>query len=249
MQSADPAAMTVFIMFAAYGFMGAWDGLVRRHIRVRVATKLPGLSLSVAGPLAMLMGSVCALFLFALVRVAAPPISATVMGCPDPGCALGRLFGPLFTNLTYVIILVAVAATFVPWLWGIRDMEGPFRTQLLAPGVWFRERECVTRAQQRLRAAGQPPVDVNAILKLVDALVLYFGGLSPTMSVADPSETPPTREMVVQALANSTGWTPRNVSAKARRLMVEAIALYMIEQYEAAERRWPWRRRFLETVP
>jgi hypothetical protein len=142
---------------------------------------------------------------------------------------------------------------FVPWLRGIRDPDGPFRARLLAPGVWYREREAVTLAQHRLHELGKPAVDVDIILDLADYVVRAYHGIPPTISGRtwqNMQERTDANIMLARLLAHTARLRKRNgATLVAQRIITEAIALYVLEKLEAAEQRWPWRRRFFELFP
>lgn len=235
-------------MFAVYAFMGAWDGLVRRHIRLR-----PGLqtkSLLIQGPLAVIVGIFCVLLLVFLYRLASIGMPALTRGCASSLCLFERNVVLPFTTLPSLLVLALVAALFIPWLRGMFDFDGPFRTLMLAPGVWYREREAFTLARTALDLEGKAPVPANVILDLADNLLLNFHGVSPTMPAPNSTTPPPTRDMVVRAFTSSSLVRKRRGATKvAQRVIIAAMAPYIIDKLEAAERRWPWRRRFLEMFP
>jgi hypothetical protein len=248
MKSSLPADLTVFYVFGAIGLMGVWDGLVRRHIRVRPGEWLP--SLAVRGLAAIGIGATCLAFLLIIGHLEMSELSAAVAGCADPLCVLGRIVSPPFTSTGDTIILLALATVFLPWLKGMLDLDGPFRTRLLAPGIWYRERELLTVACKSLQEHKKSPVDANLILEIANDVLRLFHGISPTMSAPDVTASPPTIDMVVRSLTHSSLVRQRRGATEGeQRLILEAITPYIIAKLEAAERRWPWRRRFFATVP
>ncbi len=223
-------------MFAVYAFMGAWDGLVRRHIRLR-----PGLqtkSLLIRGPLAVFVGILCVLLLVILYRLASIGMPALTRGCASSLCVFERSVVLPFTTLPSLLVLALVTALFIPWLRGMFDLDGPFRTLMLAPGVWYRERELIPLVRQRLLEHGQRTVKLELVLELADNLLLTFHGISPTMQNPPEQHNAPTREMVVRSLTRSSLVRKRRRTSEAiQRLIIEAIAPYTMEKLEAAEKR------------
>ena len=248
MDPSQPLANAVFALFAAVLFMGAWDGLVRHHIRVRPNEQFA--SLLIEGPAAVLLGGMSLLVLVLLCALAVSGLPALTAGCQTPACLLQRIVLLPFTTLSSLFILALTAGLFVPWARGMFDLDGPFRTRMLAPGVWYREREVVALARQALERQRQAEVGTRVILELADSLLREFHGISPTMPTPGAIASPPTCDMVVRSLTHSAlVHKRRGATEVAQRIIIDAIAPYSIEKLEAAERRWPWRRRFLTTVP
>ena len=206
--------------------------------------------------MAFVIGTVCVLLLVLLGRLAALGLPAMAAGCADPSCAVGRVIVSPFTTVPSALIALAAGGVFAPWLWGMGDLEGPFRTRLLATGVWYRERELVTLVQTRLREQRRSPMDVDIILEIADDLLRTFHGVSPAMTGApdhpeqDNSGSATSRKMHARFLAHTYRVRKRpGATMVAQRSVVETVALYTMEKLEAAERRWPWRRRFFELLP
>lgn len=248
MDPSQPLANATVALFGAYGFMGAWDGLVRRHIRVRLNEQFA--PLLIEGPMAFVIGLLSLLFLFLLCAFTASGLPVLLADCQTPVCALERIVFLPFTTGFSLFLMALTAGLFLPWLHGMFDLDGPFRTRMLAPGVWYREREVVTLARQALERQKQPAVDTRVILELADSLLRNFHGISPTMPAPGATAHLPTADMVVRSFAHSSlVHERRGATETAQRVIIEAIVPYIITRLEAAERRWPWRRRFLSTVP
>ncbi len=251
MDASQSLASAVFLMFMAFGFMGAWDGLVRHHIRLRRGEWLAPLAFS--GPAAYVTGRLCLLFLLFLGSVGLSGLPALEAGCVTPLCAVAHVLWSLCATPMSAFLVIVACGVFVPWLRGIRDPDGPFRTRLLAPGVWYREREVVTLAQHQLYELGKPDVDVDIILDLADYVVRAYHGVPPTISGRTwqkPLERPNANIMLARLLAHTARLRKRDgATLVAQRIITEAIALYVLEKLEAAEQRWPWRRRFFEIFP
>src|SRR5579859_1083924 len=96
MSSSMGAVVATYVLFAAIGIMGAWDGLVRRRIRIRRGIWYAPLNLR--GLPAILVGILCLFLLLLLFRLAVPAGRATVVGCDDPLCAVSRIVVPPFTS-------------------------------------------------------------------------------------------------------------------------------------------------------
>ena len=248
MDPTQPSINAVLALFGAYTFMGAWDGLVRHHIRIRPNEQF--LSLLIEGPMAFLLGMLCLLFFLILCTFVAWGMPGLLAGCQTPVCALERIVLPPFTSWLSLFVVALAAGLFLPWARGMFDLDGPFRTRMLAPGAWYREREVVTLARQALERQKQPAVDTRVILELADSLLRNFHGISPTMPVPGATAHLPTADMVVRSFTHSSlVHERRGATEMAQRVIIEAIVPYIIARLEAAERRWPWRRRFLSTVP
>ena len=248
MNSSVGAAIATYVLFTAIGIMGAWDGLVRRRIRIRRGIWYAPLNLR--GLPAILVGILCLFLLLLLFRLAVPAVRATVTGCNDPLCAVSRVVVPPFTNPIAAIVIVTSVFVFAMWLAGIKDHDGPFRSYLLAPGVWYHEREVVALVQQREQKAHKTSVEVDTILAASDRVLRVLHGVSPTMDRSGPAGEPLTRDSAIRWVVRTAGARRRNGSAApARPFIVETIAGYAIDRLEAAERRWPWRRRLLTILP
>lgn len=249
MDPTESIDIAVFTMFAAISFMGAWDGLLRHHIRIRVSEQYP-FSLTLTGAPAFSVGGVCLLFLLIISRMASGAIPALVAGCETPICALGRMLLPPFTNWLAVLTLIIVLAVLIPWARGMFDGDGPFRTRMLAPGVWYRERDIVTLIQTSAHEHKYDEVDIELILHLADAILGAFHGVSPSMPSPGSTAQPPTHEMVIGGMRNTFAARIMHKVPRAKgAIIIDVITMYTITKLEAAERRWPWRRRFLELFP
>lgn len=239
--------VAVYVMFITITFMGAWDGLVRHHIRVRPGEWLPHLTLRRLS--AVVVGACCLVLLLFIGDLARRAIPPTVEGCGDLYCVYVRILVPPFTNVLDAFVIVLFLGIFIGWLFDIGDREGPFRTRLLAWGVWYREREIVERVRLALREKHKPPVDVDAVLATSDAILRRFHGTSPTLGRYGPSGESLSRAQAIAMITQSSiGHGRRGIPDSTRRMVLEIITGYAIDQLESAERRWPWRRRLFTVI-
>jgi hypothetical protein len=154
------------LFFLLITFMGAWDGLARRHVRFTL--QLQGIDLHIRGLPAIVIGLLCAGALFVVLGFGSNQIRLVSQACDsDWGCIAQTILVPLFFDGWGSVTVVITLLCLNLWTLSIREMQGPFQILPVAPGVVFNEGDIVHQVQERLRKAKLDPVSSDIIVRTV----------------------------------------------------------------------------------
>jgi hypothetical protein len=237
---------TVVFLFGVIAVTGTWDGLVRRHIRL----SFDGLGMFVLwrGIPAILVGLVSLLLLLFIGLVEVMTIRPVIAACHVMTCTLQQTVLVLFTTWQSIVTVGLFGFLFAYWLWGAFDLRGPYRRQLLAPGVWYKEKEVVALVTQELCAHHLPPIDDDTILRTARTLIINIGKYRSILEDPQDEGEPVTIEalaQVYQEINASRKWRENRGLSEAQRRMATTILRYYLDLHERAVEKWPWLRTLL----
>jgi hypothetical protein len=162
----DPLLVQFSLFAVLLTFMGAWDGLVRRH--VRFTSQFRNIDLHIMGVPGIAIGLLSAGALYVVLKLGITEFGLVSQKCDgDLGCVAQTILVSLFFDGWGSVIVVIALLYFILWALSIREMQGPYLILPLAPGIVFNEGDIVHRAQERLRKAKLDPVSSDAIVRAV----------------------------------------------------------------------------------
>ena len=233
------AMATLILMMLTLGIMGAWDGIVRRHIRFSL--DVYEINVIFGGVRAVLVGMVCALIAALALKLGVQGIEHISIACHnEPTCILQHTVLPLLLDWRSALVVLTVCVLFFPWLSGALNMQGPFRQRLLAWGVWYREQDLVPLVTKRLQEAELPQIPLDTLIGIARIVWQNARVLAPE-NVSRRKEVP---SRFQGTLARQAAKRYR-VSESAAQVVVATIAEYYLKKHEQAVSVWPWRRRIL----
>lgn len=238
------AAEAVLLLFLLVGLMGAWDGLVRRHIRYDV--DVVQLHVSFRGWVAVATGIVGAMLALLAGKIAVTATWQTVIGCRNGiACATDKLVLPLLTTWQALLVVIVTFVVFALWASGAGDLTGPYTRRYLAPGVWDTDKEILAAVSGRLHARRLPNVNADTVMEMASwvrqSLMLFRRAHRDTVTRngrLDPAA-------LVEVLISTRAVHKFGVDEAPLRVVLKAIADYYRDKYEQAARVWPWRRRVI----
>jgi hypothetical protein len=236
----------IVFMFGITGIMGTWDGLVRRHIRLSFdALDVFVLLRSIPAILVGLVSAACLLFVIQFEMIGAQkPVAA----CPSFICIVQQTVLVLFTTSYSIFVVLLYSFLFAYWLWGAFDLKGPYRRQMLAPGVWYKEKEIVGQVTQQLQAHHLPPLSDEQIIRAARTLIInikmYASFQPPRQVLGEQLDRKALTDVYILSNRPKRREADRK-STQARRIMAETILRYYLDLHEQAVKKWPWIRRVL----
>ena len=241
------AGLQAFVfMFGIISLMGTWDGLVRRHIRL--SYDVMDMFILLRGLPAFLVGLLSAACLLFMCDLEVTATQTRVAGCPSFACVLQQTVLILFTTWQSIFVLLLVIAFFLYWLWGAFDLKGPYRRQMLAPGVCYKEKEVVEQVTQQLKSHHLPPLSDEQIIRAARTLIInlkmYVSFQSPRRVLSEQLD-PKALADVYMIFNPSKRREADRESIQARRMMARTILRYYLGLHEQAVEKWPWIRRVL----
>jgi hypothetical protein len=232
---------TIVFMFGIIGIMGTWDGLIRRHIRLSFDPL--GMFIILRGVPAVLVGLVSAVLLLFVARLEMIEVQDVQASCASLTCILQHTVFDLFASLQSLFVLLLFSFVFVYWLWGAFDLNGPYRRQMLALGVWYEEKEAIRQVRQQLQDHHLPPRSDEHIIRAARTLIINLKAYAKIQGSErlDPKAladiyvhiNPPRRRDISRA------------SLQAERIMAQTILQYYLDLHDRAVVKWPWIRRLL----
>lgn len=232
---------TLVFMFGIISIMGIWDGLVRRHIRLSYdALELFILLRGIAAILVGLLSAACLLFVIQVEIIGAQkPVAA----CPSFFCIVQETILVLFTTWQSIFVVLLCSFVFGYWLWGAFDLKGPYRRQMLAPGVWYKEKVVVEQVHQQLLTHRLSPMSDEYIIRAARTLIINlktYAALQPPRQVTNGHLDPKAlAEIYIQINPPSRRIAAR-ISLQEQRIMVTTILRYYLELHGRAVAKWPW---------
>lgn len=211
-QSAVEAALVAALVVAV---IGAWDGLVRHHIRyvhdgLQLHLNLRGLPATALGALSLSLVVLIGRFIIVHTRELTAP-------CHSPFCAASIVILPLIEWWPGGVGVLAFVIMFAWWAFGASVPSGPYRQLRLAPNTWISEKEVVSVVSEGIRAAGIPAIHENDILEMASWVrrnLALFLAAAPEETLLDGRIDV---NAVVEVLANGLG---------AQRFLMDHITLH-----------------------
>lgn len=237
---------TFVFMFSTVSLMGTWDGLVRRHIRL--SYDVMDMFILLRGLPAFLVGLLSAACLLFMCDLEVTATHTSVAGCLSFACVLQQTVLVLFTAWQSIIVVILCTALFLYWLWGAFDLKGPYRLQMLAPGVWYKEKEVVEQVTQQLQVHHLPPLSDEQIIRAARALIInmkMYASSQPPRQVLGEQLDRKVLTDVYMLLNPPKRREADRQSTQSRRIMAETILQYYLDLHEQAVKKWPWIRRVL----
>jgi hypothetical protein len=152
---------------------------------------------------------------------------------------------PAFTAWWSAVAVLVGVFVFARWASGARDLGGPYRRYLLAPGVWDRDKEILALVASQLRAHDLPPVDDDTVLQMaswVRGMLMNLRSTAPSAVIRDGRLD---AEALTHVLLSSRRAKRFALSEQTLPVVFGTIASYYEEKYEQAARVWPWRRKII----
>lgn len=222
------------------GVVFAWDGLVRRHIRL--ARDIIAMQVDIRGWPAILVGLLglaCMLFAGTISIQNLVPI-AHFCGF-SAACLWQNLVVPPFTWWAPVVGLVISIVAFALWVSGASDLSGPYRRQWLAPGVSDNEKIIVEQVRAALNAAQLPPVDSDAITRAATWIRRNFGFTAMKVRPTETQTHPIDSNQVMQLMRATRTFTSAQVSEAQARVMLRVIVKYYADLYTQVGQAYLWK--------
>lgn len=219
----------------------AWDGLVRRHIRL--TRGLLQARINLRGVPATLLGLV-GLCVAALAFTATAQQSGYVVrACRrSAACIAHTLLLPVFTTWQTVVCLLIVVLVFGPWLRGALDLHGPYRRVWLAPGVWDSEKDILARVSTRCQEAHVAMPEQDSVLAVAGWVRqrTSFISIVTRKNVTQGMRGEVTR--LASVLLASAGAEELDMQSDALNVVVPTVVEYYRDLYERAAEAYPWLR-------
>lgn len=238
------ATETVVVMFLVITAMGAWDGLVRRNVRTDI--DVIQLHIHVRKVPAMIIGAASLVVFVALIKLSFAHVLAVLSGCGRSlPCSAGQVLYPLISSWQTALCVAVAAVLLGQWLCGVRNIHGPYRRHLLAPGVWDSEEELLALIESSLNEHHLPPVGQDTLLDVaswVRQILMVFKGRARETIMRDGHLD---AGKLVQVLADTRTEKKFHIGEPALSIVLRTIAQYYQRKYGEAARVWPWRRRFI----
>ena len=231
--NATPSNETAFLLLTLVGVMGAWDGLIRRHIRI--TNDAFQLYVSIRGQAAATVGTVCLFLAIGGIAGLVNVIGGVVSGCRGTlTCVVQNMVLAPVSSWEMGFLSVVTLFVFVLWVIGASDLQGPYRKIPIGRGIWVHEKDLIRLAIQRLSADGLPILADDVILRtarLVRQNTAMLGLFARhQIHTADSIDQQKLADMVAAMRANDGD----AISPEARRVLIEAILDYYHDVYRRA---------------
>jgi hypothetical protein len=216
------------IFLAAVVFI--WDGLVRRHIRLTY--DLAGWQVNIRRVPAVLLGGLGAVVGIIDGQVIIQQLSLMAGRCRGTfPCMAQQALSPLISSWQVVVAMILELGVFAIWLMGAFELHGPYRRRLIAPGVWFNEKDLVDAVARDLREARMPSVDDDMVLLMGSEIRQLIGlrGLSAlkNRTAVGWLEVDPT----IRAVISAPRYRTSRISPEVLRVVAASIAEYYFKLY------------------
>jgi hypothetical protein len=240
----DPLLVQFSLFFGLLTFMGAWDGLVRRH--VRFTSQVRSIDLHIRGLPAIVIGLVCAGALYLVLGFGLDQFGLVSQACAsDVGCVAQTFLVSLFFTGWGSVIAVTTLLYFIFWALSIREMQGPYQILPVAPGVVFNEGDIVHRVQERLRKAKLDPVSSDTIVRAVCEIRRGGGsfGLYKTRDLG--TSTPQYRRSLLRTLGRLDIDALAKLTPRQRSIVIRETVDYIRDWRIRGIKAYPWNRKWL----
>jgi hypothetical protein len=163
----------------------------------------------------------------------------------DIPCIAGNVLLPAFRVWQSAVVVLVSVLVFAIWASGARDLGGPYRRYMFAPGVWDRDKEILALVASQLRTHDLPPVDDDTVLQMaswVRGMLMNLRGVARGVVIRDGRLD---AEALTDVLLRTRRAKRFTLGERALPVMLMAMASYYEEKYEQAARVWPWRRKII----
>jgi hypothetical protein len=161
------------------------------------------------------------------------------------GCILDRAVLPAFSVWYTAIITLVAVALFVNWLSVAFDMQGPYRRFLLAPGVWYSEKEIVGIVRQQLAAKHLGTVDEDFVVQTASQVRANMPIFMKIARSTMMKERQLDKEALVAGNLRSSLLQRSKLPERVKRVALDTIVQYFLDTHQRAQQKWPWRWRVL----
>jgi hypothetical protein len=242
--------MTVMPHFASFllfsvllTFMGAWDGLVRRHVRLSARFRFG--DLHIRGIPAVVIGILSAGALYIMLKVGITELGLVSQACDDLGCVVQTTLVSLFFDGWGTVFALLMLGYFILWTLSIREMQGPYQIFPVAPGVGFDECVIVRRIQERLRKAKLEPVSSDIIVRTV-CEIRWRGGTFGLYKTRDLGTSPTLhRRSLLRTLGRLDIDALAKLTPRQRNIGIRETVDYIRDWRIRGIKAYPWNRKWL----